>query len=111
MTYAPCCKAGSRVFKPVSVPVLCANRYDRRTGDYTVFSGHAETALRAGLLAFGRDDDRVYKLKYLLVIFIFNIGFNDEDNTAQYADLRSRKADAVCVFKRFGHVVKKLVES
>ena len=70
--------------------------------------GTLETALGAGLLAFGRDDDRVYKLKYLLVIFIFNIGFNDEDNTAQYADLRSHKADSVCIFKRFGHVVEKL---
>ena len=110
VTYTSCGEPRAGVFKPVAVPVLSADCCARRAADYAVLAGNTQAALSADLLTLSFHNDGVNELNYLLVLIILNICFDNKNDAAKYAHLGRGKADTVCVFKRFDHIVKKLME-
>ena len=76
----------------------------------TILARYAQAALRAVLLAGGLDYLGVNELDNVFVLALGNVGFEHEHRTAQYADLRRCKADAVCLGKRVRHIVEQLMQ-
>ena len=76
-----------------------------------IFARNTEAALCPDLLAGGLDYLWVNKLNYKLLIVFPDICLQNEHRTAQYADLRRRKADTACISKRICHIVEKLMKS